>query len=71
MRRSKAAQLVESMRMAVTQAEYGVEVWEDNTRPSAFQTPVEHNGFEIGETSQTFTNDMASPVSIRGDMLVW
>ena len=71
MHQSKAAQLIESMRASASQAEQGIDVWEDKTRASTFHTPVDHDGFDIGETSQTFTNDMVSPVSMRGDMLVW
>ncbi len=71
MRHSKAAQLIESMRIAASQGGHVGDVWNDKTRPSAFRTPVETNEVEMGEISQTFTDDLASPVSMRGDMLVW
>jgi len=70
MRHSQAAQFIESMRMAASQVGQVVDGWNDKTRPSAFQ-PVEHNEFEMVEASQTSTNDLESPVSLRGDMLVW
>ena len=68
MRHSQTAQATVSTRSsAVAEADAIYE----KTQISTWHQPPEVSAFEIEEKSQTLTIDLSSPVTMRGDMLVW